>query len=295
MARGTSTVRSMRIITLWKIGVGASLLSLSLSCLQTAMADELLPSIATERAGPEASGVPFPSTPAKTGAWPARPLLDGKWEELTPEQAAGVVQRLRQYWRELRRGLSEDDWPLLQDATRFRQLPLPFYMNVVLVEGEIRKAGQEPGLLTFLLHDRGVTLLTDSGGRGVILDLNHWNPPQLDAPEYAAIYTKLFIGAMGGAKGDLRVLEDPNMVEWRTDEDRRAHGALEQVIRPVLIRAEEKVWVTETIIQSGETLVHADFALEHNGWLRLLNGYTVGSALPIKRTHYTRYLRHESF
>lgn len=275
----------------------ASLISLNLSSLQIAMADELLPSIATERAGTETSEVSSASTPETIGAWPARPLLDGKWEELTPEQATGVLQRLHQYWREVRRGLSEGNWPLLQDATRFRQLPLPCYTttSVVLVEGEIRKAGHQPGIVTFLLHKQGVTILDGSGGRGIILELNNWNPPQLVTPEQVAIYGKFFIGAVSGAKGDLRVLEDPNMVEWRTDEDRRAHGALEQGIRPVIVRAEGKVWVMETIIQSGTALVRADLVLEKNGWLRIVNEHLLGSELPIKRTHHTRLLRYESF
>ena len=302
MNRGLSLVRIIRSVRSWRawswpVAGICSLVALSLSCLQTAMADELLPSIAIERAGAETSDVSSPSIAETTGAWAARPLLDGKWEDLTPEQAAGVVQRLRQYWREVRRGLSEDDWPLLRDVTRFRQLPLPCYTttSVVLVEGEFRKAGQQSGIVTFLLHNRGVTLLTDSGGRGVILDLNHWNPPQLGAPEYAVIYAKLFIGVMSGARGDLRILEDPNMVEWRTGEDRRAHGAREQGIRPVIVRAEGKVWVMETIIQSGTALVRADLVIEKNGWLRIVNEHLLESALPIKRTQYTKYLRYESF
>ncbi len=276
----------------------ASLISLNLSSLQTAMAEELLPPIVTERAGSKATEVSS-STPEMTPPWPARPLMEGKWEELTPEQAAGVVQRLRQYWREVRRGLSEDDWPLLRDVTRFRQLPLSCYTttSVVLVEGEFRKAGQQPGIVTFLLHNQnpGVTVLTDSGRRGVILELNHWNPPQLVTPEQVAIYGKFFIGTVSGPKGDLRVLEDPNMVEWRTDADRQSHRTLEQMIRPVNIRAEGKVWVMETIIQSGTALVRADLVLEHNGWLRIVNEHLLESELPIKRTHYTKYLRYESF
>lgn len=279
--------------------MAASLTSLNLSSLQIAMADELLPSIATERAGTETSEVSSSSAPEMIGAWPARPLLDGKWEELTPEQAAGVVQRLRQYWREVRRGLSEDDWPLLRDVTRFRQLPLPCYTttSVVLVEGEFRKAGQQPGIVTFLLHNQnpGVTILDGRGGRGIILELNHWNPPQLVTPEQVAIYGKFFIGTVSGPKGDLRVLEDPNAVEWRTDADRQSHRTLEQRIRPVIVRAEGKVWVMETTIQSGAALVRADLVLEKNGWLRIVNEHLLESALPIKRTHYTGYLRHESF
>ena len=74
MNRGLSLVRIIRSVRSWRawswpVAGICSLVALSLSCLQTAMADELLPSIAIERAGAETSDVSSPSIAETTGAW----------------------------------------------------------------------------------------------------------------------------------------------------------------------------------------------------------------------------------
>ncbi len=260
------------------------------------MADELLPPIAAERAGSEASAVSSSSTPETTLPWPARPLMEGNWQDLTPDQFPEVMQKLRRHRGEISQyERRRNEWPVPGEPTRLRRLPLPCYDNVALIEAEIRSVGDQPGVLTFLLHDRGGALLNGQRGVEQIRQLHKWNPPQLTTPEQAANYLKFVIGTMDPGDGNFRVLEEAPSVDWRTDADRAAHADLERSIRPMTMTRKEHSWVGVAIIQYKADLYRAELALSPNGQPTMLDDQSLGSNLPIKVRRFSEWLRYDAW
>lgn len=299
MARRSSEVQAMRTTKSfwpWQVVVAASLVSLSLSCLQTAMAEELLPSIADERADSEASGVSSSSTPELTAPWPARPLMEGNWQDLTPDQFPEVMQKLRGHRGEFsQHERRRNEWPVPVEPSRLRKLVLSCYDNVALIEAEIRKAGDQPGVLTFLLHDQGISMLNGRQGVERIRRLNIWNRPQLHTPEQAASYLRFVIGAMDPGDGNFRVVEEANSIDWKTDTDRAAHADLEQAIRPATMTKKGHNWIGEAIIQYKADLYLAELSLSPNGQPNMLDDQPLGSDLPIKVRRFSEWIRYDAW
>ena len=269
---------------------------LSLSCLQTAMADELLPSITDERAGSEASEVPSSSIPETTPPWPARPLMEGNWQDLPPDQFSQVMEKVRHHRAAPTRfWIRRNEWSGPVEPSRLRRLPLACYDNVALIEGELEIPGEQSGVLTFLSHDRGITLLNGRRGVEQIRQLNKWNPPQLHTPEQAATYLKFMVGTVDPGDGNLRVLEDAHSVDWKTDADRAAHADLEQAIHPLEMSEKDDTWIGTAIIQHHADLYRIELALSQNGQPKLLDGQSLGANLPIKMRRFFEWLRYDAW
>lgn len=298
MARRTNELQAMRTTKSfwpWRIAMAASLISLGLSCLQTAMAEELLPSIADDRLGSEASGVSSP-LPELTAPWPARPLMEGNWQDLPLDQFSKVMQKLRNHRYMLSQyEIKRNEWPVPVEPSRLRRLVLPCYDNVALIEAEVQKTGDQPGVLTFLLHDRGGALLNGRRGVEQIIQLNKWNPPQLTTPEQAAAYLKFMIGTADPGDGNFRVLEEAHSVDWKTDEDRTAHADLEQAIRPVTMTKQEHDWIGEAIIQYKAELSRVKLSLSPKGQPNMLDEQPLGSDLPIKVRRFSDWVRYDAW
>jgi hypothetical protein len=163
-----------------------------------------------------------------------------------------------------------------------------------LIEAEIQETGEQPGVLTFLLHEQGGTLLNGRRGVEQIRLLNKWNPPQLNTPEQAVTYLKFVIGAMDPGDGNFRVLEEAHSVDWKTDADRAAHADLEQVIRPMTMTKKEHNWIGVVIIQYKADLYRAELALSPDGQLQMVDDQALGSNLPIKVRRFFEWLRYDA-
>ena len=280
----------------WQVVVAASLIALSLSCLQIAIAGELVPPIEDERLGSEASAVSSSSMPETTPPWPARPLMEGNWQDLPPEEFAEVMQRIRHHRAAPTRfWIRRNEWSVPVEPSRLRRLPLACYDNVALIEGELEIPGVQSGVLTFLSHDRGITLLNGQRGVEQIRQLNKWNRPQLTTPEQAVTYLKFVIGTMDPGDGNFRVLEEAQSLDWKTDEDRAAHAHLEQAIRPVTMTKKEHDWIGEAIIQYKADLYRAELSLSLNGQPNMLDDQSLGSNLPIKVRRFFEWVRYDAW
>lgn len=280
----------------WQVVVACSLFLLSPLRLQTAMAGELLPPIADERAGSEASEASSFSTPETTAPWPARPLMEGNWQDLTPEEFSEVMQKVRLYRAAPTRiWIRRNEWLGPVEPSRLRRLPLACYDNVALIEGEIVIPGQQPGVLTFLSHARGMTMLNGQRGVEQIRQLNKWNPPQLHTPEQAATYLKFMVGTADPGDGNVRVLEDAHSVDWKTDADRAAYADLEQVIHPLEMSKKDDSWIGTAIIQHHADLYRIELSLSQNGQPTLLDGQSLGTNLPIKMRRFFEWLRYDAW
>lgn len=77
----------------WWIAVTCSLILLSPLCLQASLASELSPPVADEKADATALRSRGSSTAVDMASpWPARPLLEGAWQDLMPDHISDVVQ-----------------------------------------------------------------------------------------------------------------------------------------------------------------------------------------------------------
>lgn len=248
-------------------------------------AEDLLPESDRDQAATRDTAAP----------WPAGPLMEANWQDLTPEEFTDVMQKLRHHRAAPTRFLiRRNEWAALVEPSRLRRLPLACYDNVALIEGEIEIPGEQSGVLTFLSHDRGITLL--NGWRGVeqIHQLNKWNPPQLHTAAQAVTYLKFVIGAMDPGDGNFRVLEEAQSLDWKTDEDRAAHADLVQAIRPLEIRKKGDDWVGVAIIQYKADLYRAELALSPEGQPKMLDDQSLGSDLPIKVRRFAEWLRYDA-
>ena len=224
---------------------------------------------------------------ATAESWPARPLMEGNWQELPSEELFTVMQKLRDHRNALSQYIiRKNDWPAPVEPSRLRKLALPCYDNVLLIEAEIRKAGEPPGVLSFILHDRGINTLYGRGAVERIRQLNKWNPPRLSTPEQAATYLKFVIGVMDPGEGNFRVLDGAHSVDWKSDVDRAAHADLEEAIRPLEMRKTEQGWIGVAIIQYKADIYRAELALLLTGEPRMLDDHALGLNLPIKATGY---------
>lgn len=292
---GENKISSLRA---WQPGimVTACLVSLSMPCLSISIAAELSQPIADGSVDGAATLTPVPTAIEEVHPpWPARPLMDGDWQDLSPDQFSAVMQKLRSHRDALSPNLiRRNEWPVLVEPSRLRRLPLACYNNVALIEAEIQETGEQPGVLTFLLHEQGGTLLNGRRGVEQIRLLNKWNPPQLNTPEQAVTYLKFVIGAMDPGDGNFRVLEEAHSVDWKTDADRAAHADLEQVIRPLEIRKNGDSWIGVAIIQYKADLYRAELALSPDGLPKMLDDQSLGSNLPIKVRRFIEWLRYDA-
>lgn len=292
---GENKISSLRA---WqrRIVATACLVSLSIPCLSISIAAELAQSIADGSVDGAATLTPVPTAIGEaTPPWPARPLMDGDWQDLPPDQFSEVMQKLRSHRDALSPYLiRRNEWPVPVEPSRLRRLSLACYNNAALIEAEIQETGEQSGVLTFLLHEQGGTLLNGRRGVEQIRRLNKWNPPQLHTPEQAVAYLKFVVGAMDPGDGNFRILEEAHSIDWKTDVDRTAHADLEQVIQPLEIRKKGDNWIGVAIIQYKADLYRAELALSPGGQLQMVDDQALGSNLPIKVRRFFEWLRYDA-
>ncbi|MBX3327838.1 MAG: hypothetical protein KF682_18245, partial [Nitrospira sp.] len=130
--------------------------------------------------------------------WPARPLMNGEWQYASQEQVASLIQKFRNH-------VSHEQRSLIEGITRLRALPLSCHQDVILFEGEARHSSGQVGVVSFLLHTKGITLLDGKADR--IYALNVWNPAKIGTEEQAQTYLKLFTGSLTSEEGNFRILQ----------------------------------------------------------------------------------------
>lgn len=292
---GENKISSLRA---WQPGIMATacLVSLSMPCLSISIAAELSQPIADGSVDGAATLTPVPTAIGEaTPPWPARPLMDGDWLDLSPDQFSEVKQKLRSNWGAFGRyGVKRNEWPVQVEPSRLRRLSLACYNNVALIKAEIQETGEQPGVLTFLLHEQGGTLLNGRRGVEQIRLLNKWNRPQLHTPEQAAAHLNFVIGAMDPGDGNFRILEEAHSIDWKTDADRTAYPDLEQMIRPLEIRKNGDGWIGVAIIQYRADLYRAELALSPDGQPKMLDDQSLGSNLPIKVRRFFEWRRYDA-
>lgn len=186
-----------------------------------------------------------------------------------------------------------DDW----QPVRLRRLPLSCYDNVVLMEaqignGDVLEGGKQPRVVTFLLHDRGLTMLNDSWGmnhRLTILEFNRWKPPQLGTSEQAGTYLKLMMGLSS------RVLDGATSLDWAWYADSVVRGHLERMIHPPTLVMMGGTWVGEAVFQWQNGVSRIAFTLAPDGGFNITDEQSLGRDLPIKMRHYYLGARYDSW
>lgn len=221
-----------------------------------------------------------------TNPWPARPLMSGDWQYASQEQVAVLLPKFRKH-------VSRDESALVDGITRLRALPLLCHQDVVLFEGETQNPSGQVGVVSFLFHTKGITLLDGKADR--IHGLNAWNPAMLRTKEQAQTYLKFFAGAFTSEEGNFRMLETIQDILWKVETDGTKHQELNGKVRLLELRADGNSWKGTGVVQYGKDLFVSTFDLSANGQVKMVDDNPIGKNLPIAAVHYAGPLRYEMF
>ncbi|MDR4469615.1 MAG: hypothetical protein MRJ68_15195 [Nitrospira sp.] len=221
--------------------------------------------------------------------WSARPLMNGAWQEASPEQVQSLVHKFRNH-------VSDDRQLLVDNIVRLRALSLTCYQDVVLFEGETRDQSGQVGVMAFLLHTKGVTLL--DGKSEHLYKLNTANALAIQTREQAQTYLKFFAGAITSEEGNFRILETPQDLVWK-DEKKDSYRDLLHKITPLEVAQNANGWKGTGMMQHGKLLFGFTLALTADGRVAMEDDHPddhpIVDNLPIAITRYTDVLRHEEF
>lgn len=218
--------------------------------------------------------------------WSARPLMNGAWQEASQEQILSLVYKFRNY-------VPNDKQPLVDNITRLRALSLSCHQDVVLFEGETRDQSGQAGVMAFLLHTKGVTLLDGSSDH--IHRMNAINPPAIRTHAQVQTYLKLFTGAMTGEESNFRILETPQELVWKNETIKGSYHDLVRKITPLELRPNGDTWTGTAVVQYGKYLFITTFVLTADGHVTMEDAHPIEEILPIAATRYTGLLRYDEF
>lgn len=218
--------------------------------------------------------------------WSARPLMSGDWQDASQEQVGVLLPKVRKH-------ISRDEGVLVDGITRLRALPLSCHQDVVLFEGETKNASGQAGVISFLLHTKGITLLDGKADR--LHALNAWNPVMIRTREQAQTYLKLFAGALTSEVGNFRILETYQEIVWKDETDRTKHQELNRKVKPLELRPDGGAWRGTGVVQYGNHVFVSTFTLAANGKVKMADDDPIGKNLPIVSTRYAGPLRYETF
>lgn len=210
--------------------------------------------------------------------------MNGAWQEASQEQVRALVHKFRNH-------VSDDRQPLIDNITRLRALPLSCYQDVVLFEGETRDQSGQVGVMAFLLHTKGITLL--DGNSEHIRRLNRVNPAVIQTQEQAKTYLKFFTGSITGEKGNFRIIETPQEVRWNNQKD--SYHELVPKITPLDLAPNGDTWKGTGVMQYGKQIFITILSLTVGGLVTMEDNQPIGKNLPIAATRYSGLLRHEEF
>lgn len=218
--------------------------------------------------------------------WPARPIMSGDWQYASQDQVSILRSKFRIH-------VSQEERMLLDGITRLRALPLSCHEDAVLFEGETRDSSRQSGVVSFLLHKKGITLLDGKSDR--LHALNAWSPVITRTKEQAETYLKLFVGSLIAEEGNFRILQTPEEIVWKDDTGKESHQEVVKKMKPLELQPNGDSWKGTGVVQYGKHLFVSTFSLAPNGKVEMPDDDTIGENLPIAATRYAGSLRYERF
>lgn len=212
-------------------------------------------------------------------------LMAGSWRTV---DGAEMLRLYRQLGKEAHGLLSE---PLAQ-AMQFRVLPLPFYDQTSLLE--VRARGDQGQLILahVLLTPKGNPVL--NGTSPVIHELNATGLLHLDSAEQAAAYLRFFCGAVVGTEGPFTIIERADQVWLAPDASPALRGQIAAKLSPPHFTPDPKGgWRAQAVVSYSDALFVADFHIQLNGVVEMLNDTPIMAELPVRRIGYKDYVRQE--
>ena len=211
--------------------------------------------------------------------------MNGTWQEASQEQVRALVHKFRNH-------VSDDRQPLVDNITRLRALSLSCHQDVVLFEGETRDQSGQAGVMAFLLHGKGITLL--DGNSEHIHRLNALNPAVIQTQLQAETYLKFFTGAMTGKESTFRILETAQELVWEDKQKDSSHDLVRK-ITPLELLPHKNGWNGTGVMQYEKHLFVTKLTLSADGAVIMEDDDLIVNNLPIADTRYTGLLRHEEF
>lgn len=210
--------------------------------------------------------------------------MNGAWQEASQEQVVSLMQKFRNH-------VSRDNQPLFDNIARLRALSLSCYQDVVLFEGDTRDQLGQVGVMAFLLHTKGITLL--DGNSEHLHKLNATNAPAIQTREQAQTYLKFFTGAIHSEESNFRILETPQDLVWKDERDDSYRDLLHK-ITPLELMPNGDAWKGTGAMQYGKALLIFTVTLTIDGRVTMDDDQPVEN-LPVAASRYIGLLRHEEF
>ena len=173
-------------------------------------------------------------------------------------------------------------------------MTVPFYKDVTLFEGEVKGSSGDKGVLSFLLHGKGVTVL--DGTANPIHAVNAWMPVDLNTQEKAQLYLRFFTAAISGDGGNFRIVQDPAHLAWNVQADAQTKQTVVGQVTPLIVYPTDgQSWQAAGTVQYGKDLYRASFFVGSKGQVKMEGDTLVLSQLPISQDKYIEGVRYKVF
>lgn len=225
----------------------------------------------------------LPPTPHPS--WLTNTLLDGEWHYATPEEVKTLTPKFSSMAPRSYR-------TVFQSMTKLRARTLPFYKDATLLEGEVEGESEQPGVLSFLLHRKGMTIL--DGTSNPIHRVNAWMPLDLSTQEKAQNYLQFFTAAISGEEGNFRIVQSPAQIEWDVQADESSKQSV-HVQALTVYPTDGLSWQATGTVQYGKNLYAANFMINSQGKVQMEDDTLMMAQLPISQNRYVEGVRYRGF
>ena len=181
---------------------------------------------------------------------------------------------------------------VFQSITKLRARTLPFYKDATLLEGEVEGESEQPGVLSFLLHRKGMTIL--DGTSNPIHRVNAWMPLDLSTQEKAQNYLQFFTAAISGEEGNFRIVQSPAQIEWDVQADESSKQSV-HVQALTVYPTDGLSWQATGTVQYGKNLYAANFMINSQGKVQMEDDTLMMAQLPISQNRYVEGVRYRGF
>lgn len=189
--------------------------------------------------------------------WALPPLIPGAWRPVMSQERRDELARLK----------TEKGFEALQplDARLLRQLRVEFYDQTSLFELEVGRPSGDIGVVAYLRRPEGVVPV--NGQAAQINQLNATAPIRIDTAQSAVAYLRFYqAGALQGANGPFRVIDEPGDLHWLPAATPATRAQTVQKLKRLRVEPSGSGgWQAEGSVSYNATLFAASFYLKPDG------------------------------